>query len=190
MVILRMSLLTKKNVFILLRVTIILFFSNTLHAQGSGKIINLVYKDNHLTLTAENADLKSILLRLSDEAGIYVRFPDDLKKQVTLDMSEVSLDRALKKILKGINHALIYSFSKKDQSSEISKIYIFEKAKSTALSRREQQTANSIRNYERRIESLKERLAKVDENSRRGKSYLRQIKSYEGMIEKLKERLR
>jgi hypothetical protein len=92
--------------------------------------------------------------------------------------------------LKGINHAIIYSFLKKDQNSEVSRIYIFQKAKSTALSRREQQTANSIKNYEKQIESLKKRLETVDENSRRGKSYLRQIKSYEDRIEKLKERLR
>jgi hypothetical protein len=168
----------------------IIFFSTTLYAQNSGGIIQLNYNNNLLTLTAEKADLKNILLRLSDEAGVYVNYPNNLKKHVTLELSKVSLDRAIKKILKGINHAVIYSFSKKDQNSEVSRIYIFQKAKSTALSRREQQTANSIKNYEKRIESLKERLSNLDENSRRGKSYLRQIKSYEDRIEKLKERLR
>ena len=187
----RMSLLIEKRyIALLLAVIIIIFFSTTLYAQSSGEIIQLSYSNSLLTLTAENADLKNILIRISDEVGIYVRFPDDLKKQVTLELSEVSLNRALKKILKGINHAVIYRFSKKEQKSVISRIYVFEEAKSAPMSRSEQRTSNFIKNYESRIESLKKKLEKVDENSSRGKGYLRQIKSYETRIERLKARLR
>ena len=166
----------------------IIFFSTTLYAQSSSEILQLNYKNSLLTLTAENADLKNIQVRISDEAGIYVRFPDDLKKQVTIELSKVSLNQAIKKILKGINHAVIYSFSKKKQKSIISRLYVFKEAKSAPVSRSEQRRWNSMKNYERRIESLKKRLEKVDENSIRGKSYIRQIKSYEDRIVKLKER--
>ena len=59
-------LIKKRYVSLILKVTFILFFSNTLYAQSSGKIIQLDYKNNLLTLTTENADLKNILIRLSD----------------------------------------------------------------------------------------------------------------------------
>lgn len=159
------------------------------YTQSSNSKIHMDYSNSLLSLTATNADLKTILQRLSDEAGIDIKYPEDLEMQLTINLSEVSLDRAIKKILKGINHAVIYSSSEKMKKSKIARIYVFEEAQSTPVNPREQRTLNSIKNYERRIESLRKRLETVDENSDRGKSYQKRIKSYEDMIEKLKANL-
>jgi hypothetical protein len=182
--------LSKRSFSLLLTLAYFIVLSTPAYAQGTDEMIRVDYKDNLLTLTAVNADLKNVLFRLSDEAGVYVRFPNALKKQVSIELSGVSLDRAIKKLLNGVNHVVVYSSSENRQAHKISRIYVFQESTSVPLSRTEQRTLNSIRNYERRIESIRKRLLTVDENSSRGKSYLRQIKSFETTIERLKARLR
>lgn len=182
--------LSKRSFPLLLTLAYFIVLSIPVYAQGTGEVIRMDYKGNLLTLTAVDADLKNVLFRLSDEAGVYVRFPNGLKKKVSIELSGVSLDRAIKKLLNGVNHVVIFSSSEKRQAHKISRIYVFQESTSVPLSRTEQRTFNSIRNYERRIESIRKRLLTVDENSSRGKSYLRQIKSYETRIERLRARLR
>jgi predicted RNase H-like nuclease (RuvC/YqgF family) len=144
---------------------------------------------------AENADLKQVLLKLEDKTGIDVTFPNSLEKKITARMSGISLSEALPRLLGGVNYAIIHSGSKKTRTV-VSEVFVFKKSKRSrtpfqagALRSSERQIANRIRNYERRIKSLKKNLSKVDQNSSRGKRYLRQIRSYEHTIEKLKRRL-
>jgi predicted RNase H-like nuclease (RuvC/YqgF family) len=162
-------------------------------AQTFNPNIQIDYTNNLLTLSAKKADLKNVLLKLSEKTGIYVRFPNSLKKQITTKMSEVSLKEALSKILKGMNHAIVYSGSKKNRTV-VSEVFVYMKPNKSILSRRStsrnKQIEARIRSYERRLDSLNEKLSKFDKNGRQGKRYLRQIRSYQNVIESLKKRIR
>jgi len=155
--------------------------------------IQIDYTNNLLTLSAKKADLKNVLLKLSEKTGIYVRFPNSIKKQITTKMSDVSLKEALSKILKGMNHAIVYSGSKKNRTV-VSEVLVYMKPSKSIISRRSasrnRQIAARIRSYERRLESLSKKLSQLDKNSRLGKRYLRQIRSYQNVIENLKRKIR
>ncbi|MEJ2658821.1 MAG: hypothetical protein P8012_16810 [Desulfobacterales bacterium] len=132
-------------------------------------------------------------MKLSYKTGIYVRFPTSLKKQITTKMKDVSLGEALPKILKGTNHAIIYTGSKKHQAV-VSKVFVYMTSKKPRLSGRstirEKQIAARIRSYEKRLKFLNKKLLRIDKNSRQGKRYLRQVRSYENIIENLKKKIR
>ncbi|MEA1947700.1 MAG: hypothetical protein U9N83_10425 [Thermodesulfobacteriota bacterium] len=145
-----------------------------------------------LTISAQDADLKNVLLKLADKTGIYVRFPNSLKKQITIRISGLSLNEALSRILKGMNYAVIYSGSRKNRSI-VSEVLVYNNSKRSRISSRaklrERQLSHRIRYYERRLESMKKKLSKVNKNSRQGKRYLRQIRSYENTLENLKKKI-
>jgi predicted RNase H-like nuclease (RuvC/YqgF family) len=151
--------------------------------------LNIGYHDNLFTVSAKDVDLKKVLSQIADKTNTFVWFPDSLEKKITIELTGTSLSGALKRLLKGINHVIIYS-GPSEKKAAISEIYILPKAKRT---RRVKGSAiritNRIRGYERRIESLKKRLSKIDENSRRGKSYLKQIRRLENNIEGLSRQL-
>jgi len=154
-------------------------------AQSSDQNIRIVYKNNLLTLSAKDADLKNVLLKLAYKTNIKVWFPNSLKKKITIKFSKISLGKSLEKLLKGLNHVILYSGPSKGQAA-VSGVYVFKKSKKSGRVRAsERQKANRIRAYERRIESLKSQLSRIDVNSRRGKSYLRQIQRLENNIERL-----
>lgn len=156
-----------------------------LYAKSSQQKIRIRYINNLLTISAKNADLKNILLKLAEKTNIFIKFPVYLKKKITIKKSEISLKEALKRLLVGLNHAIIYSGSGKNQAL-ISEVFVFTKPKkSRHLSGIERLMANRIK----AMESLKKKLSKVDENSRRGKGYIRRIRILKKNIERLKRRL-
>ena len=163
------------------------------YAQTFNTNLRIEYKNNLITISAQNADLKDVFLKLADKTGIFVRFPNSLKKQITIKMSGLSLNEALSRILKGLNHVIIYS-GLRNNRNVISEVFVYKKSKTSRISSRarprEKQTASRTRFYERRLESTKKKLSLVDENSRQGKRYLRQIRSYENIIEKFKRKTR
>jgi predicted RNase H-like nuclease (RuvC/YqgF family) len=164
--------------------------NSSIYAQASNIKFRIDYKNNLLTVSAQDADLKNILLKISDKTGVYVRFPCSLKKQITIRISGLSLEETMSKLLKGINYALVYSGSRKNRAV-VSEVFVFKKLERSRISSRarvrERQLSHRIRYYERRLESLKKKLSKVNKNSRQGKSYLRQIRSYENTLENLKK---
>jgi len=191
----RIKLNTNRHKFIQLFIitmylTSVISFSD---AQTFNPNIHIDYKDNLLTLSVQKADIKNVLLKLSEKTNIYVVFPNSLKKQITTKISGVSLSQALSKILKGMNHAIIYSGSRKNRAS-VSKVFVYMKSKRSGISRgsipREKQISARIKSYERRLESLNKKLSRLDKNSRIGKRYLRQIRSYQNVIENLKRKIR
>lgn len=190
-----MELNTNRHKFIQLVIFTIYFTSiiSFSDAQTFNPNIQIDYKNNLLTLSAKKADIKNVLLKLSETTGIYVRFPNSLKKQITTKMSNVSLKQALSKILKGMNHAIVYSGSKKNRTV-VSEVFVYMKPSKSIISRRSasrnRQIAARIRSYERRLDSLNEKLSKFDKNGRQGKRYLRQIRSYQNAIESLKRKIR
>ena len=150
----------------------------------------LTYEKNLVSISATQANLKSILTDIAEKADITMRYPNSFDKKVTLKVNQISLRKALKRLLKDFNYSIIYSGSK--NRAVISDVYIFEKdqrssRRTTPTSSSASRAANRIQSYERRIETLKKNLAKVDENSARGRRYLRQIESYEKTIERLKQ---
>ena len=164
----------------------------SIYAQASNIKLRIDYKNNLLTVSAQDADLKNVLLRLADKTGVYVRFPSSLKKQITIEMSGLSLEETFSRLLKGINYALVYSGSGKNRAI-VSEVFVFKKLERSRISSRtrgrERQLSHRIRYYERQLESLRKKLSKVNKNTRQGKSYLRQIRFYEKTLENLKKKI-
>ena len=185
---------TNRYKFLQLFIFLIYFTSvnSLIYAQSSNLKFRIDYKNNLLTISAQDADLKNVLLKLEDKTGIYVRFPNSLKKQITIRISGLSLKETLSRLLKGMNYAIIYSGSRKNRAI-VSEVFIFKELKKSRISSRarlrERQLSHRIRYYERRLESLKNKLSKVNKNSRQGKRYLRQIRSYENTLENLKKKI-
>jgi hypothetical protein len=147
------------------------------------------YDNNLLTISARDADLKNVLLKLADITNIYVRFPLSLQKKVTIKKNGISIRQALEILLNGLNHAITYSGPSKNRLA-ISGVFIFKKSKkSRQATGSEIRMANRIRAYERQIESLRQHLSRVDENSGQGKGYLRAIKVLEKNIARLEGQL-
>ena len=166
------------------------------HAQSSDQSFHIDYDNGLLTLSAENADLTSLLTQIAQRADIHVHFPESLTKQITITLSGVSLKRALRRLLKGEDYALLYSVSGKHKPAAISEVYVLPKSTGPSLSRqyerpkgREEVIRASIARYEKRLETLKSRMATVDEESRRGRLIGNQIRSTEKTIERLRKSL-
>jgi len=149
---------------------IAIFVSSTTvtHAQTSRREYRIDYDNGFLSLSAEKANLKSLLTDIAEKAGILVKFPEDLEKQTTINLSSVPLRKALRQLLKGENYALMY------EGRAISTVYVFPKpsgprtsGKTAGLKQdREERIRTSISKYEKRLETLKKQMAEVDEKSR------------------------
>lgn len=164
--------------------------------QSATGDIQLSYKDNLLTIKAQEADIKTILLKISDETGVFVQFPQSMEEQVSVELVGAPLSNALKKLLCGLNHAIIYFIDKENQSAEVTQIYVFEQATKgptgaiSGISSPKQErsgTGGRILHYEQRIKSLNKRLSRLDANSPQAQIYSREIQSYRNTLEKLKE---
>ena len=163
--------------------------NHCIYAQSSFQKLRISYKNNLLTIYAKDAALKKVFLKLADKTNIYFKFPVSLKKRITYEKSGISIREALRRLLKGLNYYIIYSGSSKKQDA-ISEVVVLTKAKkSRRLSSRERRVVRSIKSYKRQIESLKKKLAGIDENSRRGKRYLRRIRLLEDKIKRLERKL-
>ena len=186
--------------------------NSSLYAERTNQNILITYKENVLSIRAKDADLKKVLFELADETNIDIQLPLSLDKKITINRSGISLNEGLKDILKDLNYIILYS-GIEDNNVLISKVIIFQKSNtSTTLPdgkiqqtnseipstkneepsatregssvTREDSLAARIKFYERQIESLKQRLTKIDENSRLGRKYSSQIKRFEKLIEK------
>lgn len=177
----------KKPVLILLFVLLnpLIIANPVLYAQSSNENIHLTYKNRLLTISVKSADIKDILLKLSEKTNTHVTFPESLKGQITINKKEVTFREVLKSLLKGLNYAIIYSATNNNKVT-ISEVRVFSASqKSRPSERAEARITRRFRAYERQIESLRDKLSSVDVNSRRGKSYLNRIQRIEEMIRKL-----
>jgi predicted RNase H-like nuclease (RuvC/YqgF family) len=159
-------------------------------AQDNGSKYRIGYDDGLLTISAKKANLKRILTHVANEADILVKFPHNLSRQITIKLSSVPLKKALRRLLRGENYAFVY------EGSDISEVYVVPKSSARSGSRnysrprqREDRIRASIARYEKRLETLKDRMAQVNETSRRGKAIMRQIRSTEKTIERLHKSL-
>jgi hypothetical protein len=180
----------KAGLFILFIFLVYLAPANSLlNAQNINQKLRVTYNNNYLSISAIDVDLKNVLLELADKTDIYVGFPNSLKKKITIETNRISIEEALRKLLKGLNYAILYYGSSGNEVT-ISKVFVFKKYKKDRRVRsNESRLAKRIRAYERQIKSLKRRLLKVDADSGRGKRYLRQVRRLENNIKKLERQL-
>ena len=162
-------------------------------AQTFAQNLHIEYKNNLITISAQNADLKNVLSKLANRTNIIVRFPNSLTKQITIKLSKHPLNEVMSRILKGLNHAIIYSASKKNRTV-VSEVLVYNKSERSRVSSRsrsrDENTARRIRLYENRLQTLNEKLSEGNASSSQRKRYLKQIRRYENVIENLKRKIR
>ncbi len=160
------------------------FLTSLTYAQDNSSKYRIRYDDGLLTLSLKKAMLKSVLTRIADETGIVIKFPHNLSGQITINLSSVSLKKALRQLLRDKSYAFIY------KDSDISEVYVVPRSRNDTRSRqRENRIRTSIGRYERRLKTLRNQMAQVDESSHRGKVLMRSIRSTEKTIERLHKRL-
>jgi hypothetical protein len=186
----------------------IIYFTSVIslaYAQTSNPNFRLEYEDNLITILAQNADLKNVLLKLANETNIIVRFPNSLKKQITIKLSKHPLNEVLSRILKGLDHAIIYSASKKDRTV-VAKVIVYNKSEESKILNRSNPRDKDIndrikeplkkinrsrllKSLERRLKNLNEKWSLGNISSSQRERYLKQIRAYEDEIEKLKREI-
>jgi len=190
--------------------------SSPIYAQSNNQKILISYKNDLLSISTKDADLKKVLLKLSEKTNINIKLPVDIDKKITINKNGISLGEGLKYILKNLNHIILYSGIKNNKLM-ISRVIVFsESKKSTKLTdsktqaassktqaassetqaassviqlpNSEMQAADIIKGYEKQIEILKKELSTIPENSRRRKHYIKRIIILEKLIENYESR--
>jgi predicted RNase H-like nuclease (RuvC/YqgF family) len=106
-----------------------------------------------------------------------------------MNRQDISVGQAIKEMLKGINHVVIYS-GPSQQRAEIEEVIVLTKTRRRRLPPGKARRLNQqINRYNRQIDSLKQRLARVASDSRRGKRYTRQLRRIQKKIENLEKQL-
>lgn len=163
--------------------------------QDQGRELYIEYNRDLLSLSAENVNLKHVLTAVAEETGISVWYLKDSEKPITTDFNELPLQQGLRRILRGMNYALIYSPSPERKRGEVPS-GVFVLSKQGGRSRRtfrpsarprnsEERRAAAIASYRKRLDILEQQMARVGMNSPRGKAIQRQIRQFERLIEKL-----
>lgn len=183
--------------------------SASIYAQTNSQKMLIGYRNGLLSISTKDADLKKVLLQLSDKTNINIKLPVYMDKKITINKNGISLGEGLEYILKDLNHIIYYSGTENNKPL-ISKVFIFSESKKSAklpdsetqpansktraassiiqLPNREMQAADIIKGYEKQIEILKKKLSTIPENSRQGKQYTRRIKILEKFIENYESR--
>ena len=176
--------------------------SSSIYAQSNNQKMLINYKNDLLSISTKDADLKKVLLKLSDKTNINIKLPVYIDKKITINKNGISLDEGLKYILKNLNHIILYS-GKKNNKSMISRVIVFSESKKPTkltasktqaagsviqLPTSEMQAADILKGYEKQIEILKKKLSTAPENSRQREHYIKRIKILEKFIENYESR--
>ena len=160
----------------------------------------VVYEKGLLTVSVEDVDLRDVLTAVSEKTGVSTQWLRNLEKRVTIEFRGAPLERGLRRILRGVSYALIYSPSDEQDGPEmISGVFVLsDQPRGRRTSRRaltrtnvpkteEERRAYALEKYERRLDVLDQRMAGLDKDSRQGKAIMRQIRQLENKIEELLE---
>jgi hypothetical protein len=183
--------------------------SSSVYAQSNNQKILISYKNDLLSISTKDADLKKVLLKLSEKTNINIKFPVYINKKITINKNGISLGKGLEYILENLNYIILYSGIKNNKLM-ISRVIVFSESKKstkltdsktqaasseiqpgnseTQVSNSEMQAADIIRGYENQIEIMKKKLSTIPENSRRRKHYINRIKTLEKFIENYESR--
>jgi len=156
-----------------------------------GSTLQLGMHDGLLSLNAADADLSGVLQRLGEAAGFDFRLPKDLqRKKITLQLSDVGIETALKRILEGLNYATVYSVDDKGDDTRIVAVYIYGKheggVRTGQAAPSESVPGRSIGDYEKRIAVVQKLLREVPPDSPAGRRYQKEIENYQRLVERLK----
>jgi hypothetical protein len=85
--------------------------------EAQDQKLHVAYDQGLLSVSLENAQLGEVLQVVGEKTGILIQSPEDLNKSITIDFD--------RRILRGINHVLIFSPSNKETGKEtVSGVYI------------------------------------------------------------------
>ena len=107
--------------------------SSSIYAQSNNQKILISYKNDLLSISTKDADLKKVLLELSEKTNINIKLPVYIDKKITINKNGISLGEGLKYILKNLNHIILYSGIKNNKLMISSVIVFSESKKSTKL---------------------------------------------------------
>ena len=142
-----------------------------------------------LDISASNADLKSVLSLLAQRADISISFPSTLEKTITIHKQGLTLREAIESLSRGFNRVIVYSGPSKKKAA-ISEVIVLKRTQISAGRKTAQnRTQQRIDSYERQIESIRKRLARMDPNSSQGRRYTSRIKRIEKNIRRLKDQM-
>lgn len=153
----------------ILFIAMILLLSPSLApGQDQGPELLVEYNRGLLTLSVENVSLKHVLTAVAKETGISVWYLKDFEKPITTEFNDLPLQQGLRRILRGMNYALIYSpFTTGKMRGEIpSGVYV--------LSKQGSRSRQTFRPF-----------AQVGMNSPRVKDMQRKIRQFKQLTEKL-----
>ena len=198
-------------VFIFLALHHLTIESSSIYAQSNNQKMLISYKNDLLSISTKDADLKKVLLKLSDKTNINIKLPVYMDKKITINKNGISLDEGLKYILKNLNHIILYSGIKNNKPMISRVIVLSESKKSTKLTasrteaassetqpansetqaassliqlpNSEMQAADILKGYKKQIEILQMKLSTIPENNRLRKHYIKRIKILEKFIE-------
>jgi type II secretory pathway component GspD/PulD (secretin) len=163
-----------------------LLIASVTNADASNSKIRINYSDNRIDISVQNAELKTVLSKLSEAADIPIYFHSPLKKKVSINKKNISLRQTLKSLLKKFNYIILYSGPSKANAS-VDKVLVYSKTeKSRKLTVGQRRTASRIERYGKQLERLNQQLSKAAPNSSRAKRYQQRIKSLEKRIDKLR----
>jgi hypothetical protein len=93
--------------------------------EAQDQKLHVAYDQGLLSVSLENAQLGEVLQVVGEKTGILIQSPEDLNKSITIDFDRIPLEQGLYRILRGINHVLIFSPSNKETGKEtVSGVYI------------------------------------------------------------------
>ena len=177
----------------------IMFLLSPSPAPGRDQDLELLVEYNRglLTLSVENVNLKHVLTAVTEETGISVWYLRDFEKPITTEFNDLPLQQGLRRILRGMNYAFLYSPSTGKKRGEVpSGVFVLSKQGSrtrqtfrpSAQPRTpEERRAAAIESYRRRLDILEKQMARVGMDSPRGKAIQRQIRQFERRIERLRQ---
>ncbi|MGB5992720.1 MAG: hypothetical protein WBG61_10390 [Desulfobacterales bacterium] len=117
--------------------------SSSIYAQSNNQKILISYKNDLLSISTKDADLKKVLLKLSDKTNINIKLPVYMDKKITINKNGISLGEGLEYLLKNLNHIILYSGIKNNKPMISRVIVLSESKKSTKLTDSKTQAANS-----------------------------------------------
>jgi len=203
-------------IFIFLALHHLTIESSSIYAQSNNQKMLISYKNDLLSISTKDADLKKVLLKLSDKTNINIKLPVYMDKKITINKNGISLGEGLEYLLKNLNYIILYSGIKNNKPMISRVIVLSESKKSTKLTdsrtqaassetqpansetqaassviqlpNSEMQAADILKGYEKQIEILKNKLSTIPENSRLRKHYIKRIKILEKFIENYESR--
>ncbi len=112
----------RKILYVLILLLWPLSFATT---EARDQELNVTYDQGLLSVSLEKAELDEVLEIIGERTGISIQSPEDLNKSITISFERLPLEEGLYRILRDINHVLIFSPSDQKTGKEtVSGVYI------------------------------------------------------------------